>query len=563
MVVKKIKNPKKSASKAGRIGGLLDYILNPESKNENEKCVYAGSRGFLTDSPQSHKAEMLALSQEAVRSKDTVNHYVISWQAGEQPSHQQIDEAVSLFLDELGLNGHQTVYGLHADTDNLHLHLVINRVHPETLKVVKPNKGFDIEAAHKAIARIEHAQGWHREPHGRYQVLENGELGREHIDTALDAARKQRQPDQVTRDREQRTGEKSAQRVAIEDGAAIIQSATDWQTLHRQLAEKGIRYEKKGSGAMLFVGEVAIKPSSVDRAASLPHLQKRLGPYQPPIDRLNIVERGPEPIQAAQPGWETFITDRKAHYAARNAATLALRKRQDAERKQLATQQKAKRETILTGSWKGKGDLLNAMRSVLAAEQAAEKAGLKEGHQQAWKQLRQQYRPFPDYEQWLRQQQQPEQADVWRYRHTEPQRIQGDTNEPPTPRDIRAYTARIQGRQVHYFRKEEETQATGQSGIASFVDKGREIDIHDWRNRDCVLSALQLSAQKWGSFRINGNPEYKALCVELAAEHGFKINNPELQTGIENERQRLQQARAQAVQKETVPQPVHELGRGR
>jgi hypothetical protein len=40
---------------------------------------------------------MLALSQEAVRSKDTINHYVMSWQAGEQPSHAQIDEAVSLF----------------------------------------------------------------------------------------------------------------------------------------------------------------------------------------------------------------------------------------------------------------------------------------------------------------------------------------------------------------------------------------------------------------------------------------------------------------------------------
>ncbi|MDP2173588.1 MAG: TraI/MobA(P) family conjugative relaxase [Candidatus Cloacimonadaceae bacterium] len=555
MIVKKIKNPKKSSTKATRIGGLLDYILIPENNNTNEKCVYSGAINFLTDTHKSQKAEILALSQESVRSSDTVNHYVISWQEGEQPSHAQIDEAVNLFLDELGLNDHQTVYGLHADTDNLHLHMVINRVHPESLKVIKPNKGFDIEAAHKAIARIEHVQGWKREQHGRYQVLESGELGREHIDTE-----KQRQPDQVKRDREQRTGEKSAQRIAIEDGAAIIKSATDWQTLHRQLAEKGIRYEKKGSGAMLYVGEVAIKPSSVDRGASLPHLQMRLGVYESPNTLLNIVERKPEPIQAGQPGWETFITDRKAHYAAKNTTTMGLRKQQEAERQQLVTQQKAKREMILKGSWKGKGDLLNAMRSVLAAEQAAEKAGLKESHQQAWKPLRQQYRPFPDYEQWLRQQQQPEQADVWRYRHTAPQRIQGDTHEPPTPRDIRAYTARITGRQVHYFRKENTGQIAGQGGAASFVDKGREIDIHDWRNRDCVLAALQLSAQKWGGFRISGNPEYKALCIELAAEHGFKINNPELQTGIENERQRLQQARAQ---EKTVPQPVYELGRGR
>ncbi|MFA6064187.1 MAG: TraI/MobA(P) family conjugative relaxase [Gallionella sp.] len=542
MVVKKIKNPKKSATKAARIGGLLDYILNPETHSANEKCVYSGSRNFLTDTSKSQKAEMLALSQEAVRSKDTVNHYVMSWQAGEQPSHAQIDEAVSLFLDELGLKDHQTVYGLHADTDNLHLHLVINRVHPDILKVIKPNKGFDIEAAHKAIARIEHAQGWRCEQHGRYQVLENGELGREHLDTE-----KLRQPDQVIRDREQRSGEKSAQRIAIEDGAAIIKSASDWQTLHRQLAEKGMRYEKKGSGAMLYVGEVAIKPSSVDRAASLPHLQKRMGDYQPPNDQINVVERKPEPIQAGQPGWETFISGRKAHYAAKNTATLELRKHQEAERQQLAAQQKTKREAILKGSWKGKGDLLNAMRSILAAEQAAEKAGVKEGHQQAWKQLRKQYRPFPDYEQWLRQQQQPELADRWRYLNGDPQRINGDTTEPPTPRDIRAYTPKIQGQQVHYLRKDEATQT------ASFIDKGREIDIHDWRNRDCVLAALQLSAQKWGSFQVNGNAEYKALCVKLAAEHGFKIGNPELQASIESERQRMR-----VVQKKTAQQPARE-----
>ena len=131
MVVKKIKNPKKSASKAARIGGLSGlHSQSRKQKCKREMRLFQSER-FFDGHPQSQKAEMLALSQEAVRSKDTVNHYVISWQEGEQPSHQQIDEAVSIFLDELGLNDHQTVYGLHADTDNLHLHLVINRVHPE------------------------------------------------------------------------------------------------------------------------------------------------------------------------------------------------------------------------------------------------------------------------------------------------------------------------------------------------------------------------------------------------------------------------------------------------
>lgn len=545
MIVKKVKNPQKAASKAVRVSRLTDYIREPERENSQEKCIHAGARGFITDEPQSQTAEMIALSQEAVRSKDTINHYVLSWREGEQPSPEQVEEAVSIFMDELGVKDHQAIYGLHADTDNLHLHLAINRVHPETLKVVKINNGFDIEAAHKAIARIENAQGWQREQNGRYQVLENGELGREHIDKD-----KPRQPAQPKRDMENRTGEKSAERIAIEDGAPIIKKAQTWEQLHRELAAKGMRYEKTGSGATLFVGDVGVKASSADRDASLSKLQKRLGAYQPPPQRQQVAQREPEPIKPDVPGWKDYITGRKAHYAEKNAAKLALDKRQEQERKQIAEQQKARRDELMRGNWKGKGEVLNAMRSVIAAEQAAEKAALKEKHQKQREQHRQQFRPYPDLEQWQRMQKSPELAEQWRHRASEPQRIEGASGEPPTPRDIRAYQPEIVGQQVHYSRKEE----AGAGGGVSFVDKGKSIDIHDWRNRDSTLAALQLSAQKWGSFTVTGNDEYKAMCAKLAAEHGFKITNPELQERIQQERQRIQQERAQAMKSEQLKQ---------
>ena len=545
MIVKKVKNPQKAASKAVRVSRLTDYIREPERENSQEKCIHAGARGFITDEPQSQTAEMIALSQEAVRSKDTINHYVLSWREGEQPSPEQVEEAVSIFMDELGVKDHQAIYGLHADTDNLHLHLAINRVHPETLKVVKINNGFDIEAAHKAIARIENAQGWQREQNGRYQVLENGELGREHIDKD-----KPRQPAQPKRDMENRTGEKSAERIAIEDGAPIIKKAQTWEQLHRELAAKGMRYEKTGSGATLFVGDVGVKASSADRDASLSKLQKRLGAYQPPPQRQQVAQREPEPIKPDVPGWKDYITGRKAHYAEKNAAKLALDKRQEQERKQIAEQQKARRDELMRGNWKGKGEVLNAMRSVIAAEQAAEKAALKEKHQKQREQHRQQFRPYPDLEQWQRMQKSPELAEQWRHRASEPQRIEGDRSEPPTPRDIRAYQPEIVGQQVHYSRKEE----AGRGGGVSFVDKGKSIDIHDWRNRDSTLAALQLSAQKWGSFTVMGNDEYKAMCGKLAAEHGFKITNPELQESIQQERQRIQQERVQAMKSEQLKQ---------
>ena len=540
MIIKKIKSSK-IKSKAASIRDLADYIRVPEKANPAEKVMYAGGRGFICDSHAAQREEMIALAAEAVRSKNPVNHYIMSWREGEQPSPAQIEEAISIFMEELGVQAHQAIYALHKDTDNLHLHIVINRVHPYTLKCVEINRGFDIDAAHRAIARIEHDQGWQREQNGRYQVLENGELGREHNDPG-----KPRHPDQRQRDMEHRTGAKSAERIAIEEGAPIIKRAQTWEQLHHELSRKGMRYEKTGSGATLFVGEVGVKASSADRAASLSKLQKRLGPYQPPPQRDPAAHRTPEPIKPDMPGWKDYITGRQTHYAEKNKAKLALDTRQAQERNALAEQHKRRREKLLLGNWKGNGEMLNAMRSVIAAEQAAEKAALKEKHRQARAQHRQQFRPYPDLEQWQRLQHSPELAEQWRHRAREPQRIEGDEDEQPTPRDIRAYQAKVVGQQVHYTRRE-----APEEGV-SFVDKGKQIDIYQWRNRDTTLAALQLSAQKWGWFTVTGNDEYKAMCANLAAEHGFRITNPELQESIQQARRQLQQARAEARKSEQL-----------
>jgi hypothetical protein len=73
----------------------------------------------------------------------------------------------------------------------------------------------------------------------------------------------------------------------------------------------------------------------------------------------------------------------------------------------------------------------------------------------------------------------------------------------------------------------------------AFTDRGKEIDIYDSKRPESVLAALQLSAQKWGTFTVRGNERFLKICVELAAEHGFNIANPELQKAIAAERERI------------------------
>jgi hypothetical protein len=210
---------------------------------------------------------------------------------------------------------------------------------------------------------------------------------------------------------------------------------------------------------------------------------------------------------------------------------------------QLTGRQKVRRDEVLTGDWKGRGALRNAAQSMLAAEQAAEKAALKERHKLERQRLREQYRPFPDLAVWQAQHGFRDSVDKrWRPAGGLP-RIEGDETELPTPRDIRAYAPEVHGQQVHYIRIGTDELA----GRAAFVDRGREIDIHDWRNHDSLLAALQLAAQKWGSFRVTGNDEYKAMCVRLAAEHGFRISNPELAERIQQERQRIRKERVLAT----------------
>ena len=77
MIGAKIKvDPQKAAtrSKANNIIDLTDYIANPKSTGSDEKVLYAGARGFITNTHRGRQEEMIALAIEAVRSAAPVTH---------------------------------------------------------------------------------------------------------------------------------------------------------------------------------------------------------------------------------------------------------------------------------------------------------------------------------------------------------------------------------------------------------------------------------------------------------------------------------------------------------
>jgi hypothetical protein len=526
LIVKKIGRSRTAApkSKAAHIRDLADYIAGPAAGGSGEKVEHRGALNFLNIDHHSQVCEMIDLAKTAKRSPQPVQHWIMGWREGEQPTAAQADESVRIFLHELGLAEHQAIYALHRDTHNWHFHLAVNRVHPETERLVTVNNGFDHEVAHRALARIEQRQGWEREQRALYEARPDGG-----IDRTRPRGTAEREPSARAREFEERTAERSAERAGIEGAAPIIRRARTWRELHKGLAEKGMRFEKKGSGALLWVGDQPVKASTAGRDCSMAALQKRLGDFVPGPSVEPPQPRG-QPIEPAAPGVRHYIEERQRHYQQRHAERIRTVDRQREEWQRLAAHHRSERRELLGGSWRGKRDVLNVARSLLAARQAQDKAALRGRQRLERLQLPQDKGRFPSYEEWLARSNR-DLANRWRHRERRPPSIEGPTFEQPAPRDIRAFSAVVDGWKVHYH-------LTGTRGPPAFTDRGQRIDIHD-RRRETVRAALQLSAQKWGTFTVRGGDAFRRLCVELAAEDGFKIANPELQSAIAAERARL------------------------
>jgi hypothetical protein len=526
VIVKKVPPSKKAAPKslAANVRDLADYIAGPQAGGDGEKVEHRGELNFLTVDHDSQVQEMIDLAEVARRDAKPVQHWILSWREGEQPTPAQADEAVRMLLGEMGLADHQAIYALHSDTHNWHLHVAVNRVHPESERLVTVNRGYDHKVAHRAIARIELRQRWEPEARALYAPDGSGEI------ELVKQPGAERQPSARAQAFEERAGARSAERMAIEDAAPIIREAQTWRELHAALGKVGIRFETKGSGALLWVGDQPVKASAAGRDCSMSGLRKRLGDFEPAPAPQPTPEKmtAPRQLDPAAPSLAAYLEQRHTFYPQR-AERARYGDRQASEWRQLIERHRNQRADIFRGSWSGKVEALDALRSLTAAQQAQEKADLRDRQELERAEVRRSRGRFPSYEQWLARSDR-DAADEWRHRPRRTATIEGKTFDQPTPRDIRAVTAVLDRGLVHYH-------LAGSRGSPAFTDRGKTIDIHAGRSREAVLAALQLSAQKWGEFSIRGDAQFKRTCVELATEHGFKITNPELQQAIAAERE--------------------------
>ena len=152
MIAKRIPSPKG----AGGFAQLGAYVLN--AKRGGDPASWARLNAYVLDTGhggekvawsrvsncQSADAgwavrEIIATQAKNTRSRADKNyHLVVSFPEGEQPSRAQMEDIEDTLCAAIGFAEHQRVSATHQNTDNWHLHIAINKVHPRTFRNVEP-----------------------------------------------------------------------------------------------------------------------------------------------------------------------------------------------------------------------------------------------------------------------------------------------------------------------------------------------------------------------------------------------------------------------------------------
>jgi hypothetical protein len=313
---------KSATDKFSRLGC---YVL--DLKNLNDPKVFERMAAYITDAE--HEGERVFSSQimncasdemyDAIREiedtqamnlrskNDKTYHLVVSFPQGERPELKVLREIEASLCEAIGLGDHQRISAIHDDTEHLHIHIAINKVHPESYRNVEPH--YDLRKLMARCVELEVTHGLQPDNHG------------------VDREMKGRVPGNVTLDKkmEAHSGRESfrtwvGENVAAELGQ-VAKSAESWAALHANATALGVAIKPRGAGLIVapLGGPGGVKASDVSPELAYKALTGRLGPYEAPEAEHSRV--APEKRYEGKPRQDTT---RSAEFFARYKADRAI-----------------------------------------------------------------------------------------------------------------------------------------------------------------------------------------------------------------------------------------------
>ncbi|HEY0950540.1 relaxase/mobilization nuclease domain-containing protein [Nocardioides sp.] len=253
-----------AVSSSGRsFRALASYLATGRTGRGSDRVAWSEGRNIPTDRPEL-AAEIMhhtAAGRRDERVAQPVYHVAISFDLKDRPTRSQMRQVADRMLEDLGLGGHQALIVAHRDRAHQHVHILVNRIHPETGKAW--DRWQEKARTEQSLREQEKALGF-REVAGRLYQVE----GREPPDRA------------PLTNPERRERGRSAEPIFVERvraDAPRFWAAASWDALETALAERGLRLERKGQGLVITDGQREVKASRVHRDLSLCQLEARYG----------------------------------------------------------------------------------------------------------------------------------------------------------------------------------------------------------------------------------------------------------------------------------------------
>ncbi len=440
---------------------------------------------------------------------------MLSFPDGERPDADRLREIAAAAAKALGYADHQRIAVVHDDTDNLHIHLIINKIHPTRHTIHTPRRDFKILA--ELCAKLERENSL---------IRTNHEPGK----TATEAK---------AHDMEAHSGTESFLSYTRKKAIPILAAAQSWDALHHGLTEAGISLRLRGNGLVILdhTGTIAVKASSIARDFSKAKLEKRLGEFVP-YDASRAMSNTP-----MTPTEKPLSTYQKLPISGTSQLYQQYRQKNDAvkqERKaQLATLWEQQKQAMKRIAATAKLNLPRAASSHLKrtlriqARNTANAAiaNVRRLMSQKRQEIRNQHKTF-SYIEWLkREAEQGNIPAIYALRKrgaVAPAFVNITARDMRSTRLIAAKIAHVTGRGTLFYRVGEEI----------FRDNGSHISLKRDVSDVGIQAALHIAMAKFNGqpLTVNGTEEFKGRCLRVVVKENLNLafSDPDMEQKRKN-----------------------------
>ncbi len=554
------KIPKRKCKKSSSFSNAIAYVADDNKQEDGDNAV----SNVL--SLKTAAAEMTAVSTKNTRVHDPLFHFILSWPSNETPTNKDVYGSAKYALTKLGFDtsergGHQAVFSIHRDTDNLHVHVIANRVHPTKITAVDLWQSKD--KLHKICRELELNYGWN--PSKGLWEIQDGQI------IKADRSR-MKNGNNAEDDIRSQIGQTFGDYVRDAGKSIHLIKADSWAEFHKALSQFNLQIKKRGGGYVITdkndSNRYHAKGSAMGNQYKAASLNNKLGAYSASKAlsssfiisykdyRLNEVvglkemsslsnrSRDPALIKKRKHGrdllYQTYKDEKNnfwKHYKESSSNLWGTQETKEKERwSEHLVKWRTQRKIIMSNTPSGEKRLVSSLIALDKARDKAELDRLRKEERGGLRKKLKNYATFPLWRTWIRAR--AEDGDTvaisiyrgLRYRSKEVENeITGDKL--------------VDSKNTDYFSSIESVYAIELNDGVSFwlehqnfaTDYGYKITVHDMDNLS-LENSLRIAAEKWrGKIKVSGSSDFVEKVNIVADSMDLKVKNSIRLYSIEDE----------------------------